>query len=292
MWTATGGRTGPRELYVPCVNGPYYHEHIAAILREIAVRYRPEVLPTISGAASSAIASAIATTARESFAPIPAGICLARKIGRIRRTAPGLNGATSAASYLVHRQPVASVGVVWSQRSGDFFGRDDWSAQAALPADGFCGLWSARDSYLPVEIDDIERDDAAQPRLLILPNIGSLSDAQVASLRRFVQRGGGLLATGQTSLCAARGRGPGLIDCHLYRQPGRTILHLVNLTSAGTWRAPVDEVIPVGPLQVRVRMPPDVRGQSARLLVSGRPVPVVTKLAGPASRSPPCSIMT
>jgi hypothetical protein len=24
--------------------------------------------------------------------------------------------------------------------------------------------------------------------------------------------------------------GPGLIDCHLYRQPGRMILHLVNLT--------------------------------------------------------------
>lgn len=27
--------------------------------------------------------------------------------------------------------------------------------------------------------------------------------------------------------------GPGLIDCHLYRQSGRLILHLVNLTNEG-----------------------------------------------------------
>src|SRR5438876_990471 len=42
--------------------------------------------------------------------------------------------------------------------------------------------------------------------------------------------------------------GAGLVDCHLYRQPGRLILHLVNLTSAGAWRQPVHELIPVGPL--------------------------------------------
>ena len=28
--------------------------------------------------------------------------------------------------------------------------------------------------------------------------------------------------------------GPGLIDCHLYEQPDRRILHLVNLTSEAT----------------------------------------------------------
>ncbi len=32
--------------------------------------------------------------------------------------------------------------------------------------------------------------------------------------------------------------GTGFIDCHLYEQPGRTILHVVNLTSEATWRAP------------------------------------------------------
>ena len=65
-------------------------------------------------------------------------------------------------------------------------------------------------------------------------------------------------------------QGPGLIDCHLYRQQDRLILHLVNLTSAGTWRAPVEELIPVGPLTVRVKLPEGVSGKQRLLLtVSG-----------------------
>jgi hypothetical protein len=63
--------------------------------------------------------------------------------------------------------------------------------------------------------------------------------------------------------------GAGLVDCHLYRQPGRVILHLVNLTSTGTWRAPIDELISIGPLQVRVKLPDDVKGRSVQHLVSG-----------------------
>jgi hypothetical protein len=70
--------------------------------------------------------------------------------------------------------------------------------------------------------------------------------------------------------------GPGLVDCHLYRQPGCLILHLVNLTSAGTWRQPIHELIPVGPLRVRVKLPPDVRGKSLRLLVSSQGTTLAT----------------
>jgi hypothetical protein len=62
--------------------------------------------------------------------------------------------------------------------------------------------------------------------------------------------------------------GAGLIDCHLYEQPGRAILHLVNLTSTGTWRSPVDELIAVGPLQVRIKLPAGVPGRTAKRLVT------------------------
>jgi hypothetical protein len=62
--------------------------------------------------------------------------------------------------------------------------------------------------------------------------------------------------------------GRGLVDCHLYRQSGRIILHLVNLTSAGTWRAPVDELIPIGPLRVKLKLPPGISPGKPRLLVS------------------------
>jgi hypothetical protein len=44
------------------------------------------------------------------------------------------------------------------------------------------------------------------------------------------------------------------------------------LTSAGTWRQAVDELIPIGPLQVRVKLPADVSGKRARHLVSGNAV--------------------
>jgi hypothetical protein len=71
--------------------------------------------------------------------------------------------------------------------------------------------------------------------------------------------------------------GAGLVDCNLYQQPGRLVLHLVNLTSAGTWRAPLDELITIGPLRVKVKLPAGISGRNLNLLVSGQKLPVVTK---------------
>ena len=62
--------------------------------------------------------------------------------------------------------------------------------------------------------------------------------------------------------------GAGLVDCHLYQQAGRLILHLVNLTNDGAWRQPVHELIPVGPFAVKVKLTDGVSGTSARLLVA------------------------
>jgi hypothetical protein len=70
--------------------------------------------------------------------------------------------------------------------------------------------------------------------------------------------------------------GPGLVDCHVYEQPGRMILHLVNLTSEASWRAPLDELIRVGPFKVAMRIAAARTRPRATLLVSGgeRPVTV------------------
>ena len=342
--------------------------------------------------------------------------------------------------YLVRREPIANVGVVWSQQNTDYYGRDNPEDLVELPLRGMVNaLVRARIPYLPVHADHIERDG---PRLsvLILPNLAAMSESQCLAVRQFVERGGNLIATGQTSLYnqwgepradfaladlfgahVAEGRrnsidadrrrasetlhsylrltpelragvygpkigtepavagqrhpilkgfdetdvlpfggwlggvraaagtevlatfipsfpiyppetswmreprtnvpglivhaanhgsriaylpadldrrfgrdnlpdhgdllanlvrwasgdvlplsvqGPGLVDCHLYRQQDRLILHLVNLTSAGTWRAPVDELIAVGPLRVEVRLPEGVRVSTIKFLVS------------------------
>ena len=347
--------------------------------------------------------------------------------------------------FLINRKPVATVGVVWSQQNMDFYGRDETELMVELPWRGITqALIRARIPYLPIHADQIDRD-AKNLAALVLPNLGLMTDSQVASVNHFVAGGGGLLATGESSLynewgdrrsdyalsdlfgahledrqsgnsiASLRKRaaetyhtylrltpelrrnvdGPqtgleppvsgvrhpvlkgfdetdiisfggllenlridtgaevlmtfipqfpifppetawmrepktnipglilntstgggriaylpadldrqfgrynlpdhgnllanlirwaakddiplavecaGLIDCNLYRQPGRLILHLVNLTSAGTWRQPVDEYIPIGPVKVRVKLPEDVRGRNVQLLVSDQKV--------------------
>jgi hypothetical protein len=337
--------------------------------------------------------------------------------------------------FLVNRTPVATVGVVWSQQNCDFYGRDDADLLVEQPWRGITqALIRARIPYLPVHADHVERD-TERFDVLVLPNLAALTDGQVAAVRQFVERGGGLLATGECSLrnewgepradfaladlfgahvleksaenrirrkwavetqhsylrlesgadlqksgssgagrhavlkgfedtdligfggmleplrldasaqvlltfvppfpvyppesvwmreprtttpglilnkgtkgggpvaflpadldrrfardnlpdhgdllanlvrWLARGNlpllveGPGLIDCHLYRQHERLILHLVNLTSAGTWRAPIHELVPVGPLRIKLKLPENVRCRSLRFLVAGK----------------------
>jgi hypothetical protein len=48
------------------------------------------------------------------------------------------------------------------------------------------------------------------------------------------------------------------------------ILHIVNLTSAATWRLPLDELIAIGPLKVKVKLPTPVSGRNLRSLVSNQ----------------------
>jgi hypothetical protein len=340
--------------------------------------------------------------------------------------------------FLVNRSPLAKVGVVWSQRNVDFYGRDEPEDLAIAPYRGMIqALVRARIPYIPVHVDDIERE-TPHLSVLVLPDIACMTEAQAAAVRRFADHGA-VLSTGQTSLmdewgesrrdfllaglfgAHAGGRhlgtggpadtarsdhtylrispdvgrevygpragaelpakvarhevlrgfeqtnilpfggrlevvdaepsahvpltfvphfpvyppefswmreprttvpalvllesgagrraylpadidrrfahdhlpdhadllsnivrwlsgndtglevaGPGLLDCHVFRQAQRLVIHIINLTGTGTWRIPAEEIIPVGPLRVSVRAPEQVRPRAARLLVSGR----------------------
>src|SRR4029453_9504300 len=102
--------------------------------------------------------------------------------------------------YLVNRTPVATVGLGWSQRNTDFFGRNNAGDLVDAPYTGFMhALVRARIPYLPIHLDDIEQQGGSL-KLLILPNVGAVSDNQAASIRRFVQNGGALPARGSHSL--------------------------------------------------------------------------------------------
>ena len=354
--------------------------------------------------------------------------------------------------FLFNRSPVATVGVVWSQGNSNWYGRDDTNNRVELPWSGIMNaLVRARIPFIPVNADHIDRE-AGQLSSLVLPNFGAMTDAQVTSVKRFVEGGGGLFATGETSsydnygdprpdyalgdlfgahllkpgrpissvsqgssspfgrggfrtlhtylrLTPELGRnvdgphngtepmvtgqrhpvlkgfdktdiipfgglldsvrtdpgaqvlmtfipvsptmppedawmrvlrtdnqglilnttahgsriafmpadidkqfassnlpdhgdlmaniirwvskdniplvveGAGLVDCNLYHQPGRMILHMANLISAGTWRQPIDEFIPIGPISVKIKLAKDVQGKNLNLLVSGQKIP-------------------
>ncbi len=102
--------------------------------------------------------------------------------------------------YLINREPIATVGVVYSERNFEWYGRDDGDALALAPYNGMIqALIRARIPYLAVHADNIDRD-ASKVSLLVLPNLAAMSNSQVEAVRSFVRKGGSLVATDETSL--------------------------------------------------------------------------------------------
>ena len=103
--------------------------------------------------------------------------------------------------YLVERTPIANVGIVWSQRNTDFFGRDMAADVVDAPYTGFMhALVRARIPYLPVHADEIEqargRPEGADPAR----TSGRCRTIRWRRSDGSCERGGSLFATGATSL--------------------------------------------------------------------------------------------
>ena len=62
--------------------------------------------------------------------------------------------------------------------------------------------------------------------------------------------------------------GPGYVDCNLYEQEGRLVLHMVNLTGCTSFPGYVEEHIPVGPFTISVKIT-DFLPQNVLLRVAG-----------------------
>jgi hypothetical protein len=103
--------------------------------------------------------------------------------------------------YLRNERPLARVGVVYSQQTTWFFrgerGRDN-GEDAGLG--WYHALIEARVPFEMVHDRLLDAEHLAPFKTLILPNLAALSDAQCEQLRQFVARGGGLIATSETSL--------------------------------------------------------------------------------------------
>lgn len=103
--------------------------------------------------------------------------------------------------YLRNEAPLARVAMVYSQQTAMFYGGP--RAQQKVE-DHTLGMYQALiEARVPFEmVHDrlLDAEHVDKFKLLILPNIAALSQAQCEQLRRYVARGGSILATYETSL--------------------------------------------------------------------------------------------
>ncbi len=103
--------------------------------------------------------------------------------------------------YLRNEEPLARVAMVYSQQTAWFYGGPRASQKVEDPTRGmYHALVEARIPFEMVHDRLLDPEHIGQFKLLILPNIAALSDAQCEQLRQFVKGGGSLLATFETSL--------------------------------------------------------------------------------------------
>ena len=103
--------------------------------------------------------------------------------------------------YLRNQESLARVGMVYSQQTATFYGGEKARAKVEDPALGYYqALVEARIPFQMVHDKLLDESHLAPFRTLVLPNIAALSDTQCAQLQAFVERGGNLVATYETSL--------------------------------------------------------------------------------------------
>lgn len=108
--------------------------------------------------------------------------------------------------YLRNEENLARVAMVYSQQTGTYYGGADKHRRVE---DHELGMYHALvEGRVPFEmVHDglLDAEHVDRYRLLVLPNVAALSDAQCEQLRSYVERGGRVVATFETSLYDERG---------------------------------------------------------------------------------------
>lgn len=103
--------------------------------------------------------------------------------------------------YLAGRAPIARVAIVYSQQTAWYYGGTEAAAKVEDYALGWCqALVESRIPFEMVHDHLLDSQHLAAYKVLILPNIAALSNAQCDQLRAFVARGGSIIASQETSL--------------------------------------------------------------------------------------------
>lgn len=108
--------------------------------------------------------------------------------------------------YLRNIKPLARVGMVFSEQSRNY-GAERWQQRSSEHGLGmYHALVEARIPFEMVNDRLLDQENINRFKLLILPNISTLSDKQCDQLTRFADNGGSLMATFETSLYDENGK--------------------------------------------------------------------------------------
>lgn len=103
--------------------------------------------------------------------------------------------------YLRNEEPLARVAIVYSQQTATFYGGEHARSKVEDPALGFYhALIEGRIPFEMVHDRLLDPEQIGRFKVLILPNIAALSDQQCNQLREYLQSGGSIVATFETSL--------------------------------------------------------------------------------------------
>ncbi len=106
--------------------------------------------------------------------------------------------------WLTHKQPEPWAALVMSDNTRNFYGRSSGQVEERYLANVFGFFRAALEEHLPVTVINdwnLNPEDLAKFKVLILANTACLSEGQASAVREFVRRGGGLVASMDASLC-------------------------------------------------------------------------------------------
>ena len=109
--------------------------------------------------------------------------------------------------YLKNTAPLARVGMIYSEQTERNYGGKSWQQNLADHKKGmYHALIEARVPFEMVNDRLMDTEHLKPFKLLVLPNIAALSTVQCNQLKKFVEGGGSLVATYETSLYNEEGK--------------------------------------------------------------------------------------
>ena len=105
--------------------------------------------------------------------------------------------------WLTHKSPEPWAALLMSDNTRNFYGRSASHVEERYMANVLGTFRAVQEEHLPVTVINdwnLNSNDLARYQLLILPNAACLDETQTAAIREFVQNGGGLVASLDTSL--------------------------------------------------------------------------------------------